>query len=410
LSAFFDIETPPEPKRPAGTERVRALWESLRAHPQHRLIASAAAALTVAAAAGGVTAALAGMDRHEPTPRRVVSDLSMNGFLNHIRGMDDAMLALAARFDQPGRFGAGAPPSPDPMAEILPTVLASASEESPVFRWQALSPDQARLINASLPVSTSPNPAARPFRLKADSAVESLRALDCLTAAVYYEAAKESDAGQQAVAQVVLNRMRHIAYPKTVCGVVFEGSQRTTGCQFSFTCDGSLNRKPDPAMWSRAAKAATAALNGAVMKGVGNATHYHANYVAPYWMPSLVKVATVGAHVFYRWEGGWGRPGAFNERYAGFEMDGMPNTDLAFLTPVKTEMLRTAEAAPPVPAPEAAETMQVVALETPDILEAPVVAMAPAPAAPVAVMADPFRAANAPRVNSRLAIPSGPGW
>jgi len=409
LTEFFDIERPPPEAPRDWRRRLQAVWMTFRAHPQHRLIASAAAAVTIAAAAGSLGAVMAAQDREEPGPRRLVSDLSMAGFLNHIRGMDDAMLSVAARFDQPGRFGAAAAPSADPKTEILSGLqTADATEESPVFRWQALSPDQARMINASLPVSTDPNPAARPFRLRADSAVESLRALDCLSAAVYYEAALESDAGQRAVAQVVLNRMRHVAYPKTVCGVVFEGSQRATGCQFSFTCDGSLNRKPDPALWSRAVKTATAALNGAVMKEVGNATHYHAVYVAPYWMPSLVKVASIGAHVFYRWEGGWGRPGAFNERYAGFEMDGMPNADLAFLTPMKTELLQPAEP-PPMPTPDAVEAPQPVVLETADILQAPVLA-APPPVAPVAAMADPFRAANAPRVNSRLAIPSGSGW
>jgi hypothetical protein len=125
------------------------------------------------------------------------------------------------------------------------------------------------------------------------------------------------------VAQEVLNRMRHPAFPKTVCGVVFQGADRKTGCQFTFTCDGALGRKPDDAAWARARKVAEAALNGYVMKKVGNATHYHADYVAPYWSPTLVKVAVVGQHIFYRWTGGAGLPPAFGGRYGGGEMAGL---------------------------------------------------------------------------------------
>jgi hypothetical protein len=122
---------------------------------------------------------------------------------------------------------------------------------------------------------------------------------------------------------VVLNRLRHPAYPKTVCGVVFEGSNQKTGCQFSFTCDGSMRGQPIPAVWARARTIAEAALSGYVMRKVGNATHYHAVYVAPYWSPNLIKVSTIGAHIFYRWTGSWGRPPAFSGRYEGTEVAGM---------------------------------------------------------------------------------------
>jgi hypothetical protein len=147
------------------------------------------------------------------------------------------------------------------------------------------------------------------------------RALECLTSAVYYEAGSQSDDGQRAVAQVVLNRVRHPAFPASVCGVVYQGSTRATGCQFTFTCDGSLARGASIAGWARARKVAAAALTGAVYAPVGYATHYHANYVVPYWASSLAKNAVVGAHIFYRWAGGWGRPRAFAEQYAGREPD-----------------------------------------------------------------------------------------
>ncbi|HEX8640619.1 MAG TPA: cell wall hydrolase [Allosphingosinicella sp.] len=182
-----------------------------------------------------------------------------------------------------------------------------------------LAPTDALAINASIPVSNSANPAARPFLLSAASAADRLRSVDCLAAAIYYEAAREPLDGQRAVAQVVLNRVRHPAYPSTVCGVVFEGARRVTGCQFSFSCDGSLRRGPMAGYWERARQVAEAALSGYVYAPVGWATHYHANYVVPYWASSLTKSAVVGAHIFYRWRGGWGRPPAFTSRYAGVE-------------------------------------------------------------------------------------------
>lgn len=181
-----------------------------------------------------------------------------------------------------------------------------------------LAPDEARAYNAGIPFSTAPNPAARPFRF-AGSAEDRARALDCLATAVIYEAGDDS-VGERAVAQVILNRLRHPAFPKTVCGVVFEGQERTTGCQFTFTCDGALNRwHPSDIAWRRARQVAELALNGAVYRPVGHATHYHTDWVVPYWQSSLDKVAGVGSHLFFRWSGWWGTPPAFNRRWTGGE-------------------------------------------------------------------------------------------
>ena len=209
-----------------------------------------------------------------------------------------------AAFSGPETAGAAqaAPPAPPPL--LLKQV--------PV--------DQAVKINASLPLASGPNPAAKPFRFKGDKAARA-RALECLTSAIYYEAGQEPVDGQRAVAQVVLNRTRHPAFPASICGVVYEGSTRATGCQFTFTCDGSLYRAADAAGWRRAYKIAEAAISGSVYAPVGNATHYHANYVVPYWSSTLAKNAVVGAHIFYRWAGGWGQPAAFTQRYAGREAD-----------------------------------------------------------------------------------------
>ncbi len=176
------------------------------------------------------------------------------------------------------------------------------------------------------PTSFSPTagPAARALRID-NSGVDRSRAEQCLTAAIYYEAASEPDGGQRAVAQVVLNRVAHKSYPNTVCGVVYQGSERRTGCQFSFTCDGSLARVPNRLFWERAAGVARDALSGYVYAPVGLATHYHTFAVHPYWSPKLVNVANIGAHRFFRFPGSAGEAGAFRFAYAGGEPMAAPH-------------------------------------------------------------------------------------
>lgn len=161
-------------------------------------------------------------------------------------------------------------------------------------------------------------PAARSFR-GGGSGLDMVRALQCLATAVYYEAASESIGGQKAVAQVVLNRVAHPTYPASVCGVVYQGSERRTGCQFSFTCDGSLRRTPSTRGWSTALRVAREALAGDVYEPVGLATHYHTIWINPYWASNLDFVGVVGAHRFYRWRGAAGLPAAFRTAYLGGE-------------------------------------------------------------------------------------------
>ena len=167
------------------------------------------------------------------------------------------------------------------------------------------------------PVAIAPGPAAKPFAPAAQSGSDLSRSLECLTTAIYHEARSESEDGQRAVAQVILNRARHSAFPNSVCGVIYQGSQRRTGCQFSFTCDGSLARRIEPTAWTRARRYAEEALAGYVFEPVGLATHYHTTAVRPWWAPSLKRAITVGSHIFYRWRGEWGHPLAFRQTYAG---------------------------------------------------------------------------------------------
>ena len=203
----------------------------------------------------------------------------------------------------------------------LPAAVRAAPPKPEPLAFRDIAPRDAVALNAAVPISTAPNPAARPFKLVGIAETDRVRAVECLTSAIYYEAATEPVDGHRAVAQVVLNRVRHPAYPNSVCGVVYEGAQRATGCQFTFTCDGSLARAPVPSLWQRARVIAEAALAGRVYAPVGWATHYHTNWVVPYWSSSLVKAANVGTHIFYRWTGGWGTGPAFRTRHAGIEPD-----------------------------------------------------------------------------------------
>jgi spore germination cell wall hydrolase CwlJ-like protein len=259
-----------------------------------------------------------------PTPRPAAEPglqrLAANGFSNQALAdataqFDPATRAIAARHDPGARqadlWGRPAGWSNLDLRQVPDLGFATEQGEGAVA------------VNALRPFAGLPIRPMRPFVLKAD-AEDSARALQCLSQAIYYEAAREPVRGQQAVAQVVLNRVRHPAYPKSVCGVVYQGAARPTGCQFTFTCDGSLRWTPQPAIWRQVQDIARRALAGYVDKDVGSATHYHANYVVAYWAPTLVKMTQVGQHIFYRWTGPWGEPPAFTGRYLGHEDDLSP--------------------------------------------------------------------------------------
>lgn len=173
-------------------------------------------------------------------------------------GLDASALSIARRHD-PYTVAGGA--QRDRQAELLTARLETLRAAPAVATG---------LRPANLAVATE---TARPFRMA--SALDASRDLDCLTQAAYYEARGEGREGMQAVAQVVLNRARHPAFPKSVCGVVYQGAGRSTGCQFSFTCNGAMRGGVNRAAWDRARDVASRALSGAVFAPVGNATHFH---------------------------------------------------------------------------------------------------------------------------------------
>ena len=127
------------------------------------------------------------------------------------------------------------------------------------------------------------------------------RELQCLAKAVYFEARSESEEGQLAVAQVVMNRVKHWFYPDDVCSVVFQNEAQRNRCQFSFACDGKSDQPLNKQAWERAVTLAKKVLHGqARSKAVGDSTHYHATYVSPKWVRDMIKVRTIGTHVFYK--------------------------------------------------------------------------------------------------------------
>lgn len=288
-------------------------------------------------------AAALACDAHEPRPRDFAGTFGRRG-----RGIGEAphrlkrrwtlgVTALAAvalpAFAAPGQWPGGW----DRFAIADAAAEAGAAEPMPFEQAGSSFPGSAfYYLDASAPVpqvgegirsdadDVVRGAVARPMVID-NSGVDRSRALQCLAAAIYYEAASEPDAGQRAVAQVVLNRVAHPAYPKSVCGVVYQGSERSTGCQFSFTCDGSLARRPVRLFWDRAMAVAQAALAGSVYAPVGLATHYHTVQVHPYWADSLNYLGTIGAHRFYSFRGSAGSPATFRYAYLGGEPVAAPH-------------------------------------------------------------------------------------
>lgn len=240
--------------------------------------------------------------------------------INSASRMDQGALAVARRHDPYTVAGAA---QRDRQISLLVARLENGQTRASVPRSGPM------MLRASF--GGPFNPAASPFRL--GNVLESSRELECLAEAVYYEARGETPSGQAAVAQVVLNRVRHPSFPKSVCGVVFQGAYRKVGCQFSFACDGSMSRGRERGAWTRAQKIAARALSGAVMNEVGSATHFHTTGVSPGWGPRLLKVAHVGMHVFYRFGGRSGAPGAFSSTPRPSTLEDMPNApEIASMT------------------------------------------------------------------------------
>ena len=252
-------------------------------------------ALGAAYMGGSLARSMTVKDKAERLSVAAESNFSEASLQQAAGGLDRSALSIAQRHD---RYAVAGSAFRDRAATGMAARLERADEKRRTERATGL-------VRASLTTSA----AAQPFRMI--GALDSARDLDCLAQAVYYEARGEGLSGMRAVAQVVLNRARHPAFPKSVCGVVYQGAARRTGCQFSFVCDGSMRRGKEPGAWRRAREVASRAMGGFVMAEVGNATHFHTTGVSPGWRNHLLRVAQVGTHVFYRFGGRNGSSDAF---------------------------------------------------------------------------------------------------
>jgi len=177
----------------------------------------------------------------------------------------------------------------------------------------------------------------------------------CLADAVYFEARGEPEKGQEAVAQVVMNRVFSGYYPNNVCGVVYQNASRHLACQFTFACEGKdLNKIDEPDMWEQAKRIARDMLDGKIwLAEVGHATHYHAYWVHPSWVHEMARLYSLGVHTFYRprnWGDGvddWG-PSALKAETL------RPDPEALRENPVAQPKSATTAANSQIPAPSAA--------------------------------------------------------
>ncbi|MGU3455728.1 cell wall hydrolase [Brevundimonas sp. M1A4_2e] len=356
------------------SSQTRALMHAARSFRLRPTTAAAAFGGVVGLAVGG--AYLGGLAAQASTVRQQAERLqgayTQEALAEAAGGLDSSALAIAHRHDPYSVAGSA---QRDRQAELL-TARLEQLEGQDGLRRANLQTGGATKISA-----------ARPFRL--DGALDQSRDLECLTQAVYYEARGEGRDGMKAVAQVVLNRARHPAFPKTVCAVVYQGANRGTGCQFSFTCNGAMRGAVNRSAWNRAREVATKALSGQVFSAVGNATHFHTTAVSPSWRNNLIRVNQVGDHLFYRFGGRSGASQAFayNPRPSG-PAEAAPRLVQASLDPV--EAARNASGAVAYTAVVAREVLASGKAETPPPTPSSSggAAPSPKPGAPVSVSAE----------------------
>lgn len=158
-------------------------------------------------------------------------------------------------------------------------------------------------------ISSASQEIIRPFNavvpkpsLSQEAMIRILQDQRCLAEAMYYEARGEGREGQQAIAEVVFHRMHTPGYPRTICGVVYQGAERGHGCQFSFACDGELDQPKSSGAWARARTLAARIMAGIVRLGdiTGDATSFHAADIQPDWADTMERTIQIGNHVFYR--------------------------------------------------------------------------------------------------------------
>ncbi len=248
--------------------------------------ATAPAPDTVAPVVAGPPA-MSALERRERFNERVQAMLAAG---EGSRLTDAPPRRAQARSSAPQRARPTPVVAPTPVLATVPTSRSAPAPAPDGLRTIALPDPPSRTIAAAL---------SRPTN-----------AVDCLTQAIYYEARSESEEGQAAVAEVILNRARSGRYPRDVCDVVYQRNART--CQFSYTCDGSIGRtRVNARSWATAERIAREVHAGRAQTLLpARSVNYHANYVAPGWGRRLERVRQIGAHIFYGSALSGGTPGA----------------------------------------------------------------------------------------------------
>jgi len=183
-------------------------------------------------------------------------------------------------------------------APIEPEVIAAASIRIPAFAHVHAPPQTGNRIDTTKLALAKGSFGKGYLDLIDPDTIENEQ--KCLAEAIYFEARSEPESGQAAVAQVVLNRVRSGLYPGNVCGVVYQNRHRYKACQFTFACEGKRLVTTDTASWVTAQRIARAVMQGATyLPAVGASTHYHADYVAPWWSRKLKRNDRIGRHIFY---------------------------------------------------------------------------------------------------------------
>lgn len=204
----------------------------------------------------------------------------------------------------PGRAG-GFTPDGDGASPAVGRAMVLAAATPVALDW---SPVEIAAAPVRMPagigvtsVAKDVNRAARPRYADLIDPSAREREARCLAEAVYFEARSEPEAGQSAVAQVILNRVKSSLYPNSICGVVYQNRHRHLRCQFTYACEGKSLAIREQAAWRRASRLADAVLSGdTYLEAVGGATHYHANYVNPRWARALLRKDRIGRHIFYQ--------------------------------------------------------------------------------------------------------------
>lgn len=197
-------------------------------------------------------------------------------------------------------------PVAEPLVENVSAALFLATSENPlafvtpaVASTSGASPDPSNVKLAAY----SPSDEALKLKYHGESEAEfQERERRCLATAIYFEARGEPIKGQQAVAQVIMNRVRSPLFPDTVCGVVYQGQFQKAGCQFSFACDGIADVPRDATQWAVAVRLAKQVTEGKIwLPEIGYSSHYHATYVRPDWIPMMSRITQISRHIFYKY-------------------------------------------------------------------------------------------------------------